>query len=141
METNASFQSPGQPHLRCVFPAERAAIVLSRSTECDQFSRAHKGQKRVSAEGIVALDYVVLVCSSSAPPFILHNAAKRLPRQLCTCGDAEKTSERAPGRHAKSGAPIACAKTTAKAEFCIPTSMLTVRAVRSDVFAPNRGTA
>jgi len=56
---------------------------------------------------------------------ILQKAAKRLPKQECV------KAEMAPGSAAMGDVPTLCAKTTAKAEFCMPVSMETVRAVDS----------
>jgi hypothetical protein len=64
----------------------------------------------------------------------LQYAASILPKQECTVAD------NAPGRLAMEGAPIDRARTTAKAEFCIPVSMDMVRLIFSPNPNPSFGT-
>ena len=68
-------------------------------------------------------------CSSTSFWLVLltrrQYAASKLPRHECA------VAEKAPGRPANGAAPIDFANTSARAEFCVPTSMEMVRAVCS----------
>ena len=72
--------------------------------------------------------------SSSRLSTPLQYAARMLPRQEWA------VAESAPGKLVMEGAPIDRARTTARAEFCIPVSIEMVRDVRSPNLKTLRGT-